>query len=74
MLHGLAGGIVGAVAAGVLRNHVEELLGRSEILAFFRSFTVTSSQFNTAILATVIMGVVVGALGSAFAAGRFLDV
>ena len=74
MLHGLAGGIVGAVAAGVLRNHVEELFGRSEILAFFRSFTVTSSQFNTAILATVIMGVVVGALGSAFAAGRFLDV
>jgi|TARA_B100001105_G_scaffold74890_1_gene59053 cell division transport system permease protein len=74
MLHGLAGGIVGAVAAGVLRNHVEELFGRSEILAFFRSFTVTSSQFNTATLATVIMGVVVGALGSAFAAGRFLDV
>ena len=74
MLHGLAGGIVGAVAAGVLRNHVEELFGRSEILAFFRSFTVTSSQFNTATIATIAMGVIVGALGSAFAASRFLDV
>ena len=74
MLHGLVGGIVGAVAAGVLRGHIEDLFGRSEILAFFRSFTVTSSQFNTATAATVIMGVLVGAVGSAFAAGRFLDV
>ena len=74
MLHGLAGGVVGALAAGVLRNHVEGLFGRSEILAFFRSFTVTSSQFTTATIATVLMGVVVGALGSAFAAGKFLDV
>ena len=74
MLHGLAGGVVGALAAGVLRNHVEGLFGRSEILAFFRSFTVTSSQFTTATIATVVMGVVVGALGSAFAAGKFLDV
>mgnify|MGYP001295044331 CR=1 FL=1 len=74
MLHGLAGGVVGALAAGVLRNHVEGLFGRSEILAFFRSFTVTSSQFTTATIATVLMGVVVGALGSAFAAVKFLDV
>ena len=74
MLHGLAGGVVGALAVGVLRNHVEGLFGRSEILAFFRSFTVTSSQFTTATIATVLMGVVVGALGSAFAAGKFLDV
>tara|TARA_B100000579_G_scaffold436636_1_gene463246 strand:- start:2861 stop:3766 length:906 start_codon:yes stop_codon:yes gene_type:complete len=74
MLHGLAGGVVGAIAAGALRSHVEELFGRSEILAFFRSFTVTSGQFTTATIATVLMGVVVGALGSAFAAGRFLDV
>ena len=73
-LHGRAGGGVGALAAGVLRNHVEGLFGRSEILAFFRSFTVTSSQFTTATIATVLMGVVVGALGSAFAAGKFLDV
>ena len=74
MLHGLAGGLGGAAAAAVLRNHVEELFGRSEILAFFRSFTVTSGQFTTATLATIFMGVIVGALGSAFAAGRFLDV
>ena len=74
MLHGLVGGIVGAIAAGVLRGHIEDLFGRSEILAFFRSFTVTTSQFNTATAATVIMGVLVGAVGSAFAAGRFLDV
>ena len=74
MLHGLAGGVVGALAAGVLRNHVEGLFGRSEILAFFRSFTVTSSQFTTATIATVLMGVVGGAWGSAFAAGKFLDV
>jgi cell division transport system permease protein len=74
MLHGLIGGIVGAIAAGVLRNHIEDLFGRSEILAFFRSFTVTSGQFNTAAILTVVAGVVVGAVGSAFAAGRFLDV
>ncbi len=74
MLHGLIGGIVGAIAAGVLRGHIEDLFGRSEILAFFRSFTVTSSQFNTAAILTVVAGVVVGAVGSAFAAGRFLDV
>lgn len=74
MLHGLIGGIVGAVAAGVLRGHIEDLFGRSEILAFFRSFTVTTSQFNTAAILTVVSGVIVGAVGSAFAAGRFLDV
>jgi len=74
MLHGLIGGIVGAIAAGVLRGHMEDLFGRSEILAFFRSFTVTSGQFNTAAILTVIAGVLVGAIGSAFAAGRFLDV
>lgn len=74
MLHGLLGGIVGAIAAGVLRNHIEDLFGRSDILAFFRSFTVTTGQFNTAAILTVLAGVVVGALGSAVAAGRFLDV
>ncbi len=74
MLHGLLGGIVGAAAAGVLRGHVEDLFARDDILAFFRSFTVTTSQFNTAALLTVAAGVLVGAVGSAFAAGRFLDV
>ena len=34
MLHGLAGGLVGAAAAAVLRNHVEELSG---VLKFSRS-------------------------------------
>ncbi|MFT7647815.1 MAG: cell division transport system permease protein [Candidatus Poriferisodalaceae bacterium] len=74
MIHGLLGGVLGAVAAGFLRNHVEDLFSRSEILAFFQSFTVTNGQFNTVAIMTVIAGVVVGALGSAFAAGRFLDV
>lgn len=74
MLHGLVGGIVGAIAAGALRNHVEELFGRSDILAFFQSFTVTSGEFRTVAILTVVAGVLVGAIGSAFAAGRFLDV
>ncbi|WP_419912524.1 cell division protein FtsX [Candidatus Poriferisodalis sp.] len=74
MLHGLAGGIIGAIAAGVLRGHVEGLFSRSDILAFFRSFVVTSSQFTTVVFVTVIAGVLVGMLGSAFAASRFLDV
>ena len=74
MIHGLLGGILGAVAAGFLRNYVEDLFGRSEILAFFQSFTVTNSQFNTVAIMTVVAGALVGAIGSAFAAGRFLDV
>ena len=55
-------------------DEIKGIVGRSDILAFFRSFTVTTSQFNTAALVTVIAGVLVGAIGSAFAAGRFLDV
>ena len=74
MLHGLVGGIIGAIAAGALRGHVEGLFSRSEILAFFRSFVVTPSQFTTVVFVTVIAGVLVGMIGSAFAASRFLDV
>ncbi len=74
MLHGLIGGIIGAIAAGALRGHVEGLFSRSEILAFFRSFVVTSGQFTTVVFVTVIAGVLVGVIGSAFAASRFLDV
>ncbi|WP_419841923.1 cell division protein FtsX [Candidatus Poriferisodalis sp.] len=74
MLHGLVGGIIGAIAAGALRGHVEGLFSRSEILAFFRSFVVTSGQFTTVAFVTVIAGVLVGMIGSAFAASRFLDV
>ncbi|MXY02789.1 MAG: ABC transporter permease [Acidimicrobiales bacterium] len=74
MLHGLIGGIIGAIAAGALRGHVEGLFSRSDILAFFRSFVVTSDQFTTVVIVTVIAGVLVGMIGSAFAASRFLDV
>ncbi len=73
IVHGLIGGIVGATAAGILRVHVEDLFGRSDVLAFFRSFVVTSSQFRTVVILTVIIGVLLGAASSAFAAGRFLD-
>lgn len=73
MVHGLVGGVVGAVAAGVLRAHVQDLFGNSEVLAFFRSFVVTSAQFRTAAVLTVVVGVLVGAIGSAFAVGRFLN-
>ena len=74
MLHGLVGGVIGAIAAGALRGHVEGLFSQSDILAFFRSFVVTSSQFSNVVFVTVIAGVVVGVLGSALAASRFLDV
>lgn len=73
IVHGLIGGVVGTVAAGVLRAHVEDLFGRSDVLAFFRSFVVTPGQFRTVAAITVVMGVLVGAASSAFAAGRFLD-
>ena len=53
---------------------MEGLFSRSDILAFFRSFVVTSDQFTTVVIVTVIAGVLVGMIGSAFAASRFLDV
>ena len=74
MLHGLIGGLAGVVAAGVLRGYIEDLFGRSEILAFFRTFTVTSGQFNTVAIVTMVASVLLGGVASAFAAGRFLDV
>lgn len=74
MVHGLVGGVIGAVAAGFLRNHVEDLFTRSDVLAFFRTFVVTPGQFRTVVVLTVAAGVLVGAIGSAVGANRFLDV
>ena len=73
IVHGLVGGIVGATAAGILRSHVEDLFTRSDVLAFFRSFVVTSGQFRAVVVLAIIIGVLLGGASSAFAAGRFLD-
>lgn len=72
--HGLLGGLGGAVALGVMRPWAESLFASLEGQAFFGDLQVTNSQFQVVALLVVGMAMLLGTLGSAFAAGRFLDV
>ena len=72
LLHGLAGGLL-AVAGlyGVNFLWTERVIPKIPDLA---ALQVSSSQFHVVVLLVLIVGALVGAVGSAVAASRFLDV
>jgi cell division transport system permease protein len=79
MLEGLVQGLAGAVVAfGVVwlgRDLItREIQGARNDLALFKQFLVTSQDVMTTGIFLVVVGVVVGAVGSAMAVSRFLDV
>jgi cell division transport system permease protein len=75
MLEGLVHGIVGAAIAvaglSVVKSTVFPRIQRIDILQFFR---VTSSQVWTTSIWLLIIGCVVGVIGSLWAVSRYLDV
>lgn len=78
MLEGLIQGVVGAVfAVGsvyVLNNFFESRLSNAEDLQILQGFVVDSSEvFGTSVFLMVV-GMLVGAIGSGIAVSRFLDV
>ncbi|MBN4047623.1 hypothetical protein JYT71_01295 [Acidimicrobiaceae bacterium AH-315-P05] len=72
--HGVLGGGVGIVALAVLRPRTQALFERLEGEAFFGDLSVTNAQFQSSVLVVAVVALALGALGSGFAAGRFLDV
>jgi cell division transport system permease protein len=72
LLHGLAGGLLAVFGLlGVNYLWTERVIPKIPDLA---ALQVTSSQFNFVILLVLVVGMLVGAVGSAVAASRFLDV
>ncbi len=74
MVHGLLGAIVGSALLWSFRPKVEGLFNGLDKVALFEELRVTSSQFQGTILLVLLCGLLLGAVGSAFAVGRFLDV
>jgi len=72
--HGVLGGGVGIAALAVLRPRTQALFERLEGEAFFGDLSVTNAQFQSSVLIVALVALALGALGSGFAAGRFLDV
>jgi len=72
LLHGLAGGLL-AVAGlyGVNYLWKDRVIPKIPDLA---ALQVSSSQFNLVVILVLVVGMLVGAIGSAVAASRFLDV
>ena len=79
MLEGLIQGIVGAIVAVgavvTLNNVIENLTaGRGDAFAILQGFVVDQSEVVGTSLFVVLVGVVVGMVGSGFAVSRYLDV
>jgi cell division transport system permease protein len=74
IMHGVFGGVVGVTALAFLRPRAEELFASLEGEAFFGDLAINGSQFQATALVVVLVALALGTLGSAFAAGRFLDV
>jgi len=72
LLHGLAGGLLAVGGLyGVNYLWKERVIPKIPDLA---ALQVTSTQFNLVVLLVLFVGMMVGAIGSAVAASRFLDV
>ncbi len=79
MLEGLIQGVIGALAAfslvWVLRNFFERWIqGSNSDVQLFNQFLVTGSDVMGTGVLLLVVGMVVGAVGSAVAVSRFLDV
>lgn len=77
MLEGVVQGLIGATfATGVLfgvRRGLDSIAG-SDRLTLFSGLTIDGQQLSVTVIFVVVAGVMLGALGSAFAVSRFLDV
>ncbi len=79
MLEGLIQGIVGAIiaigAVIALNNWLERLVtGGGSAIAILQGFVVSSSELFGTSLFVLVVGVIVGGVGSALAVSRYLDV
>jgi cell division transport system permease protein len=78
VLEGLVQGLVGGILAfGIVRiTHTwfQEQIQRGQQLDFLEAFSTDASQMNSLGITLLVVGVVVGTVGSAIATSRFLDV
>ncbi|MBK9180891.1 MAG: ABC transporter permease [Acidimicrobiales bacterium] len=78
MLEGLVQGLVGAaVACGsvfLLNNLIEARVSDGQSLAILQNFSVSSGEVSATAIFLVVVGVLVGTIGSGIAVSRFLDV
>lgn len=78
MLEGLIQGVVGAVVAfgsvSVLNNLIESRVTDGQSLAILQNFSVSSGEVWATGLFLLVVGALVGAIGSGVAVTRFLDV
>jgi cell division transport system permease protein len=78
MLEGLIQGLLGAagacVAVVVLNNLVESRVTEGQSLAILQNFSVSTAEVNGTLFFLLLVGVLVGTIGSGVAVSRFLDV
>ena len=78
MLEGLIQGLLGAagacVAVIVLNNLVESRVTEGQSLAILQNFSVSSSEVTGTLLFLLLVGVLVGTIGSGVAVSSYLDV
>jgi cell division transport system permease protein len=73
MFHGLIGALIGSAGLWLLRDQVEGLFS-DDRLAAFSEFKASDGELQFAVYVVLAAGTLIGGLGSAFAAGRYLDV
>jgi cell division transport system permease protein len=78
VLEGLVQGLIGGILAfGIVRvTHTwfQDQIQRGQQLDFLEAFSTDASQMNSLGITLLVVGVVVGTVGSAIATSRFLDV
>jgi cell division transport system permease protein len=78
MLEGLVQGLLGAalacVAVRVLNSLVESRVTQGQSLAILQNFSVSTAEVNGTILRLLLVGGLVGMIGSGWAVNRYLDV
>jgi cell division transport system permease protein len=71
VVHGLVGSFTAVGLVVLLRGDFDRL---SSQVRLFQGFAVDNSEVLTTSLSVIAVGVLIGAVGSAFAVSRFLDV
>lgn len=75
LIHGVVGALVAVFSVVMLNNFFEsKLAGRGDSFAILQGFVVGQSEVIGTSLFVLLVGVVVGVLGSGFAVSRYLDV
>lgn len=74
LINGFVGGLVGVLLLISSRGWIGGVLDNLGDLAIFGDLSVEPGQFQATALLVVLIALVLGAIGSGFAAGKFLDV